>query len=269
MKGALAIATAAIALALVGGTYATFTTAVEGSRVQGTTPSTVVAPSPEPVTERATSDADSSTAEVLGGVFGGVVVLGVGSALLVPRLQRSSRTRADQRAQAQASAKRLKALRAQADSVMASYAAYASDALEVLKRPLLSDVTEPTTAEFLAALDSVVTFSDGDLRGDELERYSRAVERLSSSWRRADDKAVRVGTGFLSSEDAKKVRRARDLLTLALDPAATEAERVSAFERAKKLVDGLVRLPAPALSAVETVVRPAITGGPARAVELA
>jgi hypothetical protein len=230
----------------------------------------VTAAVPGAVTAPAPAGPDlSSLLLTTGGVLLALLVLV--ALLLLARQGRRSRKDRLARKSAMASeraarAVRLERARADLADVASAYAAYECDLLAVLKAPLLSDVTEPLTATFVTTLAAALASEPGDgASATELARFEACVGALTQAWRSAHAHATKVGLRSMSGEEAKTVKRARDLLNLALSPAASESERAVAYERALKLLEGLVTIPPAARAELEQHVRLAVLPAPASA----
>ncbi|MEU6083334.1 DUF2786 domain-containing protein [Streptomyces sp. NPDC047108] len=146
-----------------------------------------------------------------------------------------------------AGAGRRRAIEAEHDAVREAYGSYVIDALAVLDRPALDDVTVPRTADFLRAMDT----ADDARRGGDLDTYRAAVSTLKLAWRAADEHARRTGTGHLSPKESAAVSKARALLERAVDGGGGEHERRAAYAKARELLDGVLVLPRQAVAHLE------------------
>ncbi|MFG2195951.1 DUF2786 domain-containing protein [Streptomyces sp. NPDC048639] len=143
---------------------------------------------------------------------------------------------------------RRRAIEAEHDAVREAYGSYVIDALAVLDRPALDDVTVPRTADFLRAMDA----AEDARRGGDLDAYRAAVSTLKLAWRAADEHARRTGTGHLSPRESGAVTKARALLERAVDGGGGEHERRAAYAKARELLDGVLVLPRQAVARLET-----------------
>lgn len=204
---------------------------------------------------------------VVGLVVGGLVV-GVIVAVGVTKGRAHRRARlgakAARLAHAADTASRLSRAHALHAEVAAAYASFESDLLAVLRTPLLSDITVPTTAAFITSLTRATSAEPETDTPSEaaLLRFEDAVTELSTSWATAKAYATKTGVRTLAPEHVKLLNRARDLIDLALSPAASPAERALAHERALKLLEGIVLVPERARAALETSSRLALTSTP-------
>lgn len=140
------------------------------------------------------------------------------------------------------------------------YGAYLVDLEKVFRYPALSDVSEELTANFVEAFSILTSFED-KVEGStfELKDYEDALSLAWKSWRLAENNAFKVGLDNFTLGERKKLNQASQLLKMALDPGAFEAERIQAYAQAQKLLQGLVRIPPPALRRIESSVRPALS----------
>ncbi|HWS92285.1 MAG TPA: hypothetical protein VN306_07270, partial [Mycobacterium sp.] len=72
-----------------------------------------------------------------------------------------------------------------------------------------------------------------------------------SAFEIAEAEAIRRRRSDFSADDQQRLARAQNLLHLAQDEAATREERQNAYARARRELDGLIVLPAPARASIE------------------
>lgn len=160
------------------------------------------------------------------------------------------------KAEAAALTQRWSQARALHEEVASQYSSYLLDLSEVLRRPSLSDSSIPKTFAFLEAFHALGSLDAEKITDPaQLLMYEERVAKAATAWQAASEYALKAGLGIFKSEDRRKVERARDLLSFALDPAASEFERGSAFQQAQKLLDGLILVPKQALLAIESNMR--------------
>lgn len=114
------------------------------------------------------------------------------------------------------------------NDLRAAQAEYEFDLAEKLfRRPLLSDVDEPTTATWLEALENMdLLMPDEPPSTIEVARTClQAAEHALAAWKAADKRARDIGLGQLSDADARRLGHAQKLLTAALDRGTADAER--------------------------------------------
>lgn len=150
------------------------------------------------------------------------------------------------------------------ENLMSEYSHYLFSLEEILKKPALSDGTVTQTAVFLEAMNTLGSIPDTEiLDSGELQIYEERVAKAVTAWSIAQEYASKLGLGIFNNEERRKVVRARDLLQVALDPAASEFERGAAYQQVKKLVDGLVVVPKQAILSIESKLRLSLEAGPA------
>jgi hypothetical protein len=133
---------------------------------------------------------------------------------------------------------------------------YEIDIAKLLDFPLMTDMRDPLTITFHRAkrrADLLRPERPDDLAGDrsaQLE-YRDAVHEYISAFEIAEAEAIRRRRSDFSEDDQQRLARAQHLLHLAQDEAATHEERQNAYARARKELDGLIVLPAPARARIE------------------
>jgi hypothetical protein len=133
---------------------------------------------------------------------------------------------------------------------------YEIDIAKLLDFPLMTDMRDPLTIAFHKAkrrADLLRPERPDDLAGDRTAQleYRDAVHEYISAFEVAEAEAIRRRRSDFSEDDQQRLARAQHLLYLAQDEAATHEERQNAYARARKELDGLIVLPAPARVAVE------------------
>jgi hypothetical protein len=138
----------------------------------------------------------------------------------------------------------------------ARWLSYETDVAKLLDFPMLTDMRDPLTvafhkarqrAEFLRPehVDDVLDDRDAQLE------YRDAVSDYVTAFDVAEAEAIRRRRSDFSAGDQQRLSRAQHLLHLAEDAAATPQERRSAYDRARRELDGLIALPAATRSAIE------------------
>ncbi|MDT5259976.1 MAG: hypothetical protein QOD10_5056 [Mycobacterium sp.] len=133
---------------------------------------------------------------------------------------------------------------------------YEIDIAKLLDFPMMTDMRDPLTVAFHRAkrrADLLRPERPDDLAGDrsaQLE-YRDAVHEYISAFEIAEAEAIRRRRSDFSEDDQQRLARAQHLLHLAQDEAATHEERQNAYARARKELDGLIVLPAPARAGIE------------------
>lgn len=139
-------------------------------------------------------------------------------------------------------------------SVKEAYAAYECDYQRVLAAPALSDVSEDATGAFIEAFNLAVALEP---ERPELcppahaARFVAAVAVAETAWEAAESHANRLGIAGYDPAQRAQIRRARQALDLALRADTPAGEREASLTAARRLLEGIVTLPAP-LEAVIT-----------------
>ncbi|MBT1004050.1 hypothetical protein KIH31_15795 [Paenarthrobacter sp. DKR-5] len=153
------------------------------------------------------------------------------------------------------------------DAVNKRWLEYELDVAKLIDFPMMSDVREPLTVGFLRAkreADALHPDQPEELRDKAaLEQYRSAVTAFEVAFDVAEREARRVKDSNFSGPERQRLATARQLLTIAVDEAATPAERQTAYKRARRELDGLIALPDAALAALEAKVARALGSAPA------
>lgn len=145
----------------------------------------------------------------------------------------------------------------------ARWLSYEMDIAKLLDFPLMTDMRDPLTISFHKAkrrADLLRPDKIEDLLGDRDARleYRDAVHDYVSAFEVAEAEAVRRRRSDFSADDQERLERAQHLMRLASDSAATPQERQSAYNRARKELDGLIVLPATTRASIERHIAGAI-----------
>ncbi|WP_245673008.1 hypothetical protein [Aldersonia kunmingensis] len=162
-----------------------------------------------------------------------------------------------ERVRAAAKSEQLKltrATKAQVDKVLATHDSlnqrwfdYEVDLATIIDYPLMTDLREPLTLEFHRT-----KLAADDLRPDDaselfdIDRYSEyrdAVHAYALAFDAAEREAKRRKQSHFNPVERAALERARKLVMVAMDEAATPAERQSAYRKARRELDGLIALP--------------------------
>jgi hypothetical protein len=141
------------------------------------------------------------------------------------------------------------------DETLRRWLDYELDAAKILEYPLMTDMREQVTVDFHRARRDAEGLRPDDL--DELrdrrrlDRYRDAVRELQTRFDVAEAEARRRRASALTEDERRAVDRAKKLLAVAEDPAASTAERQSAYRRATRELEGIIVLPDAATAAIE------------------
>ncbi len=133
---------------------------------------------------------------------------------------------------------------------------YELDADKLLDFPLMTDMRDPLTTAFHKAklrADLLRPAKAEDLVDDResATQYLAAVEDYATAFDAAEAEAIRRRRSDFSQEGQQRIARARSLLSVASDTAASQPEREQAYALACKELDGLVVLPATTRAGIE------------------
>lgn len=158
---------------------------------------------------------------------------------------------------------------AEHDAVNARWLDCELEITKLIDFPLMTDVREPLMVAYLKAkrLADSVRPNEEDrpaVSAEGIERYRAAVADYGVSFDLAEAEAHRVKDRDFTEGERERLERARQLMTLSVDRAASPAERQQAYTRARKELDGLLSLSACTVRNMEEQARRAI--GPASTV---
>ena len=164
----------------------------------------------------------------------------------------------------------LERLFAEHDAVTARWLEYELDVAKLIAYPAMSDGRQPLTAAFLRAKK----VADGlrppttriKLTKAQIAEYRNAVTDYEVAFDVAERDARRIKTSGFTDVERKRLDTAKQLLTVAIDQAATPAERQLAYKRVREELDGLISLSDDAIVVLEKQVGHELTVGPTGAV---
>ncbi|GAA1643332.1 hypothetical protein [Georgenia ruanii] len=143
---------------------------------------------------------------------------------------------------------------------------YELDVAKLIDYPLMTDMREPLTLDFHRARRDADALRPDD--PDELKEptrlteYRDAVRRYETAFDLAEQEARRRRASDFTVAEQQALIRAKRFIALADDPAATYAERQSAYRRATRELEGLVVLPTATTDAFEQRIAGAIDAPP-------
>jgi hypothetical protein len=159
----------------------------------------------------------------------------------------------------------LERLFASHDAVTARWLDYELDVAKLIAFPAMSDGRQPLTAAFLRAkrvADGLRPASaKARLTKDQLTEYRNAVADFEVAFDVAERDARRLKDSSFSTGERKRLDTAKQLLTIAVDQAATPAERQVAYRRVREELDGLISLSDEAIEVLEGKVSLELTTG--------
>lgn len=135
------------------------------------------------------------------------------------------------------------------NSVLGKIAAFETSPEDVcFTRPLLADVSEPSTAEFYAALERVQVMHVDAAPHDEkrIDDFAAAVSAASRAFNVADDNALRKardhvvsGSRRLTYDERRRVRQAHAMLLQALDDSTPLELARTSYAKAMGILDSV------------------------------
>ncbi|WP_374313010.1 hypothetical protein [Microbacterium sp.] len=144
------------------------------------------------------------------------------------------------------------------DAVTARWLEYELDVAKIIAFPAMSDGRQPLTAAFLRAkriADGLRPASaKARLSKDQLAEYRNAVADFEVAFDVAERDARRIKDSSFTEVERKRLDTAKQLLSVAIDQAATPAERQLAYRRVRQELDGLISLSDEAIEVLETKV---------------
>jgi hypothetical protein len=144
------------------------------------------------------------------------------------------------------------------DAVTKRWLDYELDVAKLIAFPAMSDGRQPLTAAFLRAkkvADGLRPASaKARLTKEQLTDYRNAVTDYEVAFDVAERDARRLKDSTFTEVERRRLDTAKQLLTVAIDQAATPAERQLAYRRVREELDGLISLSDGAIEVLETKV---------------
>lgn len=144
---------------------------------------------------------------------------------------------------------------AEHDATTARWLEYELDVAKMIAYPAMSDGRQELTAAFLRAKKVADRMrpadSDATITETELAAYRNAVTDYEVAFEVAEREARRVRDAGFSPAERKRLDTAQQLLSIAVDEAATPAERQLAYRRVREELDGLISLSDAAIDELE------------------
>nr|WP_274636721.1 hypothetical protein [Microbacterium bovistercoris] len=151
------------------------------------------------------------------------------------------------------------------DAVTKRWLDYELDVAKLIAFPAMSDGRQPLTAAFLRAkkvADRLRPDSEKvRVTKEQLDEYRNAVTDFEVAFDVAEQDARRLRDSSFTEPERKRLDTAKQLLTVAIDQAATPAERQVAYKRVREELDGLISLSDGAIEVLEKKVALALPPG--------
>ncbi|MFT4042524.1 MAG: hypothetical protein QM673_05105 [Gordonia sp. (in: high G+C Gram-positive bacteria)] len=141
------------------------------------------------------------------------------------------------------------------DSIDERWVGYELDLATLIEYPMMIDMREPLTLAFhrakVRADDLRPASAQEKLDPVEFDRYREAVGDYAAAFDAAEREARRRKHAGFSPVERERLNRARKLIGITADAAATAAERQAAYRKARRELDGLIDIPRAAAAQIE------------------
>lgn len=140
------------------------------------------------------------------------------------------------------------------DEITARWLDYELDVAKLIAFPAMSDGRQPLTAAFLRAkktADSLRPATGTKVSEQRIGEYLDAVGEYAVAFDLAEREARRLRDSTFSESERKRLERAQQLLKIAVDESATQAERNTAYKRVRDEIEGLIVLSEEAVEVLE------------------
>ncbi|MFE6735943.1 hypothetical protein [Microbacterium sp. NPDC057650] len=141
------------------------------------------------------------------------------------------------------------------DEITARWLDYELDVAKLIAFPAMSDGRQPLTAAFLRAKKTADALrpasADAKVSEQQVTEYLDAVGNYSVAFEIAEQEARRLRNSTFTEDERKRLDRAQQLLKVAVDESATQAERNVAYKRVREELDGLIVLSEQAVQVLE------------------
>lgn len=148
----------------------------------------------------------------------------------------------------------LERLTTEHDEITARWLDYELDVAKLIAFPAMSDGRQPLTAAFLRAkktADALRPATGAKVSVQRIGEYLDAVGEYAVAFDVAEREARRLRDSTFTEEERKRLDRAQQLLKIAVDESATQAERNTAYKRVRDEVEGLIVLSDDAVEVLE------------------
>ncbi|MEV7611000.1 hypothetical protein AB0N61_16050 [Microbacterium sp. NPDC089320] len=141
------------------------------------------------------------------------------------------------------------------DEITARWLDYELDVAKLIAFPAMSDGRQPLVAAFLRAkrtADALRPLSaDAPVSEQQVSEYLDAVGAYAVAFEVAEKDARRLRDSTFTDAERKRLDRAQQLLKVAVDESATQAERNVAYRRVRDELEGLILLSDEAVQVLE------------------
>lgn len=144
---------------------------------------------------------------------------------------------------------------AEHDEITARWLDYELDVAKLIAFPAMSDGRQPLTAAFLRAKKTADALrpasAEAKVTEHQVAEYLQAVGDYAVAFEIAEKDARRLRDSTFTELERKRLERAQQLLKVAVDESATQAERNVAYKRVREELDGLILLSDDAVTVLE------------------
>ncbi|GAA1145822.1 hypothetical protein GCM10009651_32910 [Microbacterium natoriense] len=141
------------------------------------------------------------------------------------------------------------------DEITARWLDYELDVAKLIAFPAMSDGRQPLVAAFLRAKRTADALrpdsADANVSEKQVSEYLDAVGAYAVAFEVAEKDARRLRDSTFTEPERKRLERAQQLLKVAVDESATQAERNVAYKRVRDELDGLILLSDDAVEVLE------------------
>ncbi|WP_439030676.1 hypothetical protein [Gordonia terrae] len=163
-----------------------------------------------------------------------------------------------------ASADQVRRALRQHDALNEKWFGYELDLATLIEYPMMTDMREPLTLAFHRArvrADDLRPEPDASLPPTEFAEYRDAVGEYAAAFDAAERESRRRRQSDFSPVEREALDRARKLISVAADSAATPAERQSAYKKARAELEGIIDVPQMAAAQLERQIAGALERG--------
>ena len=141
------------------------------------------------------------------------------------------------------------------DEITARWLDYELDVAKLIAFPAMSDGRQPLTAAFLRAKKTADALrpasANAKVSEQQVSEYLDAVGNYAVAFEIAEKDARRLRDSTFTEPERKRLDRAQQMLKVAVDESATQAERNVAYKRVRQELDGLILLSDAAVTVLE------------------
>lgn len=141
------------------------------------------------------------------------------------------------------------------DEITAHWLDYELDVAKLIAFPAMSDGRQPLVAAFLRAKKTADALrppsADSTVTERQVSEYLDAVGAYAVAFEIAERDARRLRDSTFTEPERKRLDRAQQLLKVAVDESATQAERNVAYRRVRDELEGLILLSDEAVQVLE------------------